>query len=69
VFAYLMEKILNAFLLAESEEQIGAAKYERNGERTDYRNGTRDRPLVTRIGEIVLKVPRHIVDSLKKRQR
>jgi len=57
--AYLMEKILNAFLLAESEEQIGAAKYERNGERTDYRNGTRDRPLVTRVGKIVLKVPRH----------
>ena len=28
-FAYLMEKILNAFLLAESEEQIGAAKHER----------------------------------------
>ncbi|HWQ80540.1 MAG TPA: hypothetical protein VN381_17065 [Anaerovoracaceae bacterium] len=24
-FGYLMEKILNAFLLAESEEQVGAA--------------------------------------------
>lgn len=58
-FAYLMEKILNAFLLAESEEQIGAAKHERSGDRRDYRNGTRDRPLVTRIGKITLKVPRH----------
>lgn len=58
-FAYLMEKILNAFLLAESEEQIGAAKHERTETRTDYRNGTRDRPLVTRIGSITLKVPRH----------
>lgn len=58
-FAYLMEKILNAFLLAESEEQIGAAKHERSYERADYRNGTRERPLVTRIGSITLKVPRH----------
>lgn len=58
-FAYLMEKILNAFLLAESEEQIGAGMHERSGNRTDYRNGTRERPLVTRIGKITLKVPRH----------
>lgn len=58
-FAYLMEKILNAFLLAESEEQIGAAKHERSEDRNDYRNGTRERPLVTRIGKITLKVPRH----------
>ena len=58
-FAYLMEKILNAFLLAESEEQIGAARHERTADRTDYRNGTRERPLVTRIGAITLNVPRH----------
>lgn len=58
-FAYLMEKILNAFLLAESDEQIGAAKHERSENRNDYRNGTRNRPLVTRIGSITLKVPRH----------
>lgn len=58
-FAYLMEKILNAFLLAESEEQIGASMHERNKDRADYRNGSRNRPLVTRIGKITLKVPRH----------
>ncbi len=58
-FAYLMEKILNAFLLAESEEQIGASMHERNKDRADYRNGSRNRPLVTRIGRITLKVPRH----------
>lgn len=58
-FAYLMEKILNAFLLAESEEQIGAAKHERSENRNDYRNGSRSRPLVTRIGSITLRVPRH----------
>ena len=58
-YAYLMEKNLNAFLLAESEAQIGAARHERSENRNDYRNGTRERPLVTRIGTIVLKVPRH----------
>lgn len=58
-FAYLMEKILNAFLLAESEEQIGAARHERAAERKDYRNGTRERALVTRIGTLILRVPRH----------
>lgn len=58
-FAALMKKVLDAFLLAESEEQIGAAKHERCEDRTDYRNGTRDRPLVTRVGKITLKVPRH----------
>lgn len=39
-YAYLMEKNLNAFLLAESEEQIGAARHERSENRNDYRNGT-----------------------------
>lgn len=58
-FAYLMEKILNAFLLAESEEQIGAGMHERSDGRKDYRNGSRERPLVTRIGSITLRVPRH----------
>ena len=58
-FAALMKKVLDAFLLAESEEQVGAGKHERSEDRTDYRNGTRDRPLVTRIGKITLKVPRH----------
>ncbi len=58
-FQYLMEKVLNAFLLAESEEQIGASRHERTKERNDYRNGSRERPLVTRIGKITLKVPRH----------
>jgi transposase-like protein len=39
-YAYLMEKKLNAFLLAESEAQIGAARHERSENRNDYRNGT-----------------------------
>jgi hypothetical protein len=32
-FAYLMEKILNALLIAESEEQIGAGMHERSEDR------------------------------------
>lgn len=58
-FGKLMEAILNQVLLAESAEQLGADNYERSGERSDYRNGTRERSLVTRIGKIELKVPRH----------
>ena len=44
---------------AESEEQLGAQAYERTEERKDYRNGTRERTLTTRIGTLELEVPRH----------
>ncbi len=40
-FGKLMESILNQVLLAESTEQLGAENYERSGDRSDYRNGTR----------------------------
>lgn len=56
---YLVEKILNEVMKAESEEQIGATMHQRTEERQDYRNGTRERDLNTRIGTIRLKVPRH----------
>ncbi len=56
---YLLEKIVNLIMKAESEEQLGALKYERSESRQDYRNGTRERELTTRIGTIVLEVPRH----------
>lgn len=58
-FAALLQKSLNAVLLAESDEQLGAARYERAEARTDVRNGTRERPLATRVGTIELTVPRH----------
>ena len=54
-----MEALLNQVLQAESSEQLGAENYERSDTREDYRNGTRTRSLVTRIGKIELKVPRH----------
>ena len=56
---FLLERILNEIMKAESEEQIGAVKYERSEERQGYRNGTRERQLTTRIGTLTLQVPRH----------
>lgn len=58
-FARLLEEIFNQVLLAQSDEQIGAAPYERTDERNAYRNGYRDRPLITRVGTLSLRVPRH----------
>ena len=58
-FRKLLEASLNALLKAESTEQLKAEPYERSEERTDSRNGFRDRNLNTRIGTITLHVPRH----------
>ena len=58
-FKKLFQESLNSLLKAESEEQLHAAPYERSKERTDSRNGTRERSLTTRIGKIELQVPRH----------
>lgn len=56
---FLLERILNELMQAESQEQIGAAKSQRTDSRSDYRNGIRQRELNTRIGKLTLKVPRH----------
>lgn len=58
-FKVLLQNSLNQFLIAESTEQLGAEPYERTNNRTDSRNGSRNRPLTTRIGTIELTVPRH----------
>lgn len=58
-FGKLMEAILNQVLKAESTEQLGAENYERASGRKDYRNGTRNRSLVTRLGKLELELPRH----------
>lgn len=58
-FKKLFQDTLNAFILAESDEQIGADRYERSGARNDSRNGFRDREFKTRIGDIELHIPRH----------
>lgn len=58
-FKKLLTESLNSILKAESAEQLGAEPYERSDNRTDSRNGFRERELNTRIGNIVLTVPRH----------
>ncbi len=58
-FKKMLQESLNSVLKAESQEQLGAQPYERTEQRTDSRNGFRDRELTTRIGKIVLSVPRH----------
>ena len=58
-FRALLAESLNGILQAESTAQLGAQPYERSTERTDSRNGIRERPLKTRIGTITLAVPRH----------
>ena len=58
-FKKILQTSLNKILQAESAEQLKAAPYERSQERTDSRNGSRERELNTRIGKITLRVPRH----------
>ena len=58
-FKSILQASLNKILQVESSEQLKAATYERSEDRTDSRNGTRERELNTRIGRIVLHVPRH----------
>ncbi|MDY3987138.1 MAG: transposase, partial [Peptoniphilaceae bacterium] len=52
----LVEKIIDAVLNTEAEEQVGAALYERTGETRTYRNGYRDRSLTTRVGTLELHI-------------
>lgn len=58
-FSKLLASILNQVLDAQSTDQIGAKRYERNQDRKAYRNGIRERQMTTRIGTIILEVPRH----------
>jgi putative transposase len=53
----LVERAVQAILEAEMTAHLGAAKHERTEGRTGYRNGTRPRTLVTRVGTLHLAVP------------
>jgi len=55
----LLETVFNQVLKAQSTEQLGANKYERNEERIALRNGYYERGLTTRVGRLTLNVPRH----------
>jgi transposase-like protein len=56
--ARLVEQVLNQILEAQVTEQLKAKPYERTEERQGYRNGYRERPIITRIGRLFLEVPR-----------
>jgi len=51
---YFGQKIIDL----EAEEVIGAKKHERTDSQTNHRNGTQDRKLDTRVGELDLKIPK-----------
>ncbi|MDE2465598.1 MAG: IS256 family transposase [Alphaproteobacteria bacterium] len=53
-----VEETLNALLEAEADRLVGAGRYERSGERRDYRSGHYERQLHTKAGEVTLKVPK-----------
>jgi putative transposase len=50
--------LTQALMEIEVSQQLGAARYERTGERVGQRNGYREREWDTRVGTIGLRVPR-----------
>jgi putative transposase len=53
-----VELMLQALIDAEATAQIGAERFERSASRTTQRNGTRDRLLSTKAGDVDLKIPK-----------
>ncbi len=52
------ETLYQELIDAEATAFIGAAPFERSGDRTTYRNGTRPRTLSTTAGDLDLKIPK-----------
>ncbi|GAV36940.1 transposase, Mutator family [Roseomonas sp. TAS13] len=52
------EAVVQILMEADVEGLIGAARHERSGERTTYRNGYRDRAFDTRLGSLQLRIPK-----------
>ena len=50
--------MLQALIDAEATARIGADRFERTESRTTQRNGTRDRLLSTKAGDVDLKIPK-----------
>src|SRR3712207_3684514 len=50
------EAVLQLLMEADVEGLIGARRYERTGERLNWRNGYRERTLDTRLGPMQLRV-------------
>jgi len=58
VFAELIRAGLQALIDAEATEVLGAGRYERTAERTNYRNGTRSKTVATTSGDIEVQIPK-----------
>src|SRR3981081_2113260 len=52
------EAVLQILMETDVEGLIGAGRHERTGDRLNYRNGYRDRPLDTRLGPLSLRIPK-----------
>lgn len=52
-----LENLFNELMVSERENFIGAAPYERSSRRRDYANGFKDKKLLTRTGQLNLKIP------------
>jgi len=50
--------LIQAVIEAEVTKRVGAERYERSSERVTQRNGYRERPYQTRVGELTLQVPK-----------
>jgi transposase-like protein len=55
---HLVEAVLNQILTAQATDLLMAQPHERTPARQGYRNGTRERSLQTRVGRLILSVPR-----------
>jgi transposase-like protein len=53
-----VELVLQALIEAEATEHIGAVRYERTDSRTNQRNGSRQRLLTTKAGDVELCIPK-----------
>lgn len=54
----VLERMLQELIEAEATTVIGAHPHQRTPERTNRRNGHRDRPLTTTAGDVELKIPK-----------
>jgi len=53
-----MALVLQELIELEASQAIGAARYERNEDRTTHRNGSRSRLLSTKAGDVELRIPK-----------
>jgi putative transposase len=53
-----LQALMEALMELEVEERVGAGRYQRSPARRNWRNGWRRRGLSTRVGELLLSIPK-----------